>query len=103
VEAKQTERVPDHFILEQNYPNPFNPFTEIRYTLPKPAKVKVIVYDVQGKKVMEWAEETYKPAGEYTLTLESFSLASGVYFYQLQVSYQDHTREQKTKKMVVIR
>lgn len=103
VETKSRAAHPEYLILEQNYPNPFNPFTEIRYTLPRPAKVKLIVYDVQGKKVTEWTDETYKPKGQYTITLSSFSLTSGVYFYQIQVLYQDHTREQKTKKMVVIR
>lgn len=103
VETKENTGRPEQFILEQNYPNPFNPSTEIAYVIPKPAKVKLVVYDVQGKKVMEWIEESYKPAGRYSMRLNSHALASGVYFYQMQVVYQDHTREQKTKKMVVIR
>ncbi len=34
--------------LAQNYPNPFNPETLIRYDVPQPAKLKLVVYDILG-------------------------------------------------------
>ncbi|MFH1680989.1 MAG: hypothetical protein ABIH26_10135 [Candidatus Eisenbacteria bacterium] len=40
--------LPKTFALEPNHPNPFNPATEIRYHVPKPARVCVSVHDAAG-------------------------------------------------------
>ena len=40
--------IPKSFALNQNYPNPFNPSTEIKYSIPNDAHVKLIVYDILG-------------------------------------------------------
>lgn len=42
--------IPKQFVLEQNHPNPFNPTTNIRYEIPTSGNVKLIVYDVLGKR-----------------------------------------------------
>jgi cyclomaltodextrinase / maltogenic alpha-amylase / neopullulanase len=44
------EKNPASFSLD-NYPNPFNPQTTIRFDLPAPAQVKLMIYDVQGRVV----------------------------------------------------
>ena len=38
------------FIVEQNYPNPFNPKTSIVVELLEDTQVKVIVYNLEGKR-----------------------------------------------------
>jgi photosystem II stability/assembly factor-like uncharacterized protein len=73
---------PQSFALVQNFPNPFNPTTTIRYALPKPAHVSMMVYNSLGQGVSTLVEE-YKEAGYYQVQW-SADVPSGVYFYRLQ-------------------
>lgn len=43
--------VPKEFALHQNYPNPFNPTTTINFDLPTSADVKLVIYDIAGRKI----------------------------------------------------
>ncbi|MDD3095608.1 MAG: FlgD immunoglobulin-like domain containing protein, partial [Candidatus Marinimicrobia bacterium] len=43
--------VPKEFALHQNYPNPFNPTTTINFDLPTTADVKLVIYDIAGRKI----------------------------------------------------
>ncbi|MBC8346990.1 MAG: S8 family serine peptidase, partial [Candidatus Marinimicrobia bacterium] len=43
--------IPKAFALESNYPNPFNPSTLIRYSLPVPSSVTLVIYDLRGNEV----------------------------------------------------
>lgn len=88
-----------NFQLEQNYPNPFNPTTTIRYTIPTASLVRLELFDVLGRKVATLVNER-KVAGIHTYVLNAsrFSLASGTYFYRLQVGNQV-----ETKKMMLVK
>ncbi len=72
------------FELSQNYPNPFNPSTIIKFSLPEGGNVKLIIYDVLGRRITELINE-YKSIGEYSVLFQpqKYGLASGVYCYQL--------------------
>lgn len=61
-----------------NYPNPFNPSTTISYSLPDKGPVKIGVFDILGRKVIELVNEV-KERGNYTVTFEGQNLSSGVY------------------------
>jgi hypothetical protein len=43
--------LPKEYALHQNYPNPFNPVTTIRFSLPAPSTVSIVVYDLAGRTV----------------------------------------------------
>ena len=88
----------DHFSLSQNYPNPFNPSTKINYAVNKPTLVSMIVYDILGKEIYVLVDG-YQNAGEYTIDFDATGLASGVYYYTLQVD----NMVTKTKSMVFLR
>ncbi|MCX7612279.1 MAG: T9SS type A sorting domain-containing protein, partial [Ignavibacterium sp.] len=75
--------VPKSFDLMQNYPNPFNPSTTIRYALPEPVKVKLVVYNAVGQKVKELVNDVQE-AGYYTVDFNASNLASGVYLIRLE-------------------
>jgi hypothetical protein len=89
--------IPEVFALSQNYPNPFNPSTEIRYSIPANGFVRLKVYNLLGEEIAVLVNE-YKNQGEYNVTFDGSNLASGVYFYKLELgSYI------ATKKMVLIK
>jgi hypothetical protein len=78
--------------LMQNYPNPFNPTTTITYQLPKDGMVTLKIYDAIGTEVTTLVHE-YKSTGKYNINFNASGLASGVYFYRLQVN--DFTTSKK--------
>jgi hypothetical protein len=75
--------LPVTYTLSQNFPNPFNPNTTIQFALPKPDKVKLAVYDVNGKLVRELVQRAM-PAGQHKITFNAGGLVSGLYFYRLE-------------------
>ncbi len=82
---------PVSFDLAQNYPNPFNPMTRIRFDLPQAARVRLVVYDLLGRRVAVAIDETL-PAGRYVHRFDAADLASGVYLYRLEAGAFIRTR-----------
>ena len=74
--------VPSAYTLEQNYPNPFNPTTTIAYSIPKESQVRLKIYDVMGKEIVELVNGK-QSTGSYNVEFDAASLASGTYFYKL--------------------
>jgi outer membrane protein assembly factor BamB len=91
--------------LFQNHPNPYfakDKGTIIPYSLSKPGKVTLKIYDLTGRLVKTLVEGE-KEAGFYSINwnsrdLHGNNLASGVYFYHLKSS--DFTA---TKKLILIK
>lgn len=80
--------VPRQYALRQNFPNPFNPDTEIRYQLPRTAKVKVVVYNLLGRRVKTLFEGEREP-GYYraywnAVDDEGFPVATGLYLCRIE-------------------
>jgi flagellar hook assembly protein FlgD len=78
---------PVAFSLDQNYPNPFNPVTTIRFAVPIRTHVKLAVYNTLGQRVALLVNEA-KSEGIHTIQWNGksdhgFSVASGMYFYQI--------------------
>ena len=67
-----------------NYPNPFNPSTQIAFQLSVPARVQLIVYDIQGRKIDELLSGNVLSAGRHEQIFDANRLSSGTYFYRLQ-------------------
>ena len=86
------------FHLGQNYPNPFNPTTTILYSIENAGFVTLRIYDVLGREVKTLVDEL-QYSGKYQFDFEATKLASGLYYYKLQVG----TDYLKVKKMVLIR
>ncbi len=98
-------RTPGEFRLEQNYPNPFNPATTVGYHLPRPAQVKITLFDTQGRVVCRlW--DGFRPAGRHTLVWNGLDdggrkAPSGVYFYRLEAKTEDGISFREVNKMVL--
>ncbi len=81
--VKPTPTTPQQFALEQNFPNPFNPTTTIRYTLPTSSKVKLTIYDIQGREIATLVNEE-QSAGWKEVQWNCTGVSSGIYFYRVQ-------------------
>jgi hypothetical protein len=76
--------LPTEFILFQNYPNPFNLNTTISYQLKEEGQVKLNVYDIKGTLLKVLVNGT-KETGYYETRFNAMGLASGIYFYKIEV------------------
>ena len=74
---------PSEFSLLANHPNPFNPSTTITYSIAKPGRTNLAVYDLLGRKVATLADGAMTP-GEYSVTWSAQGFASGVYFCRME-------------------
>ncbi len=97
VRFSELSAVPASFSLSQNYPNPFNPVTQISFSLPERAEVRLAVYNIVGQKVAELVNEKLD-AGSYQVSWDGRSFASGVYFYRMEA--EDY---RMTRKMVLLK
>jgi len=79
--------IPKVFYLAQNRPNPFNPITEIAYGLPKDADVRLALYDMMGREVIELVNH-HQQAGSYSVIWDGRDhmgsmVSSGIYVYHI--------------------
>jgi hypothetical protein len=94
---QNTNEIPSGFSLSQNYPNPFNPVTNIKFSVPQPGAVSLIVFDIAGKEVAKLVNQDMN-SGTYSFDFNASHLSSGVYFYRLSAgSFTD------VKKMILVK
>ncbi|MEE9553311.1 MAG: C1 family peptidase [candidate division Zixibacteria bacterium] len=86
-----------YFLLNQCYPNPFNAEILIGYELKTTSDVKVVIYNILGKRI-ESLFEGKQEAGEHQITWTGDDQPSGIYFYRIQAG-----NYSETKKMVLLR
>ncbi len=96
------ESLPRRFALYNNYPNPFNPETRIRFEVGKQENVRLIIYDMLGRKVRTLVNDNYNP-GMYVINWDGMNdsrqpVSSGPYLYRIKAGeFIDH------KKMILVR
>jgi hypothetical protein len=91
------------FALRQSAPNPFNPSTRIEYALTRAGTVTLGVYDVAGRLVRVLVDSRPVPEGAHRAIWDGRdglgrSVASGTYFYRLEVD-----GDVLTRKMVFLK
>ena len=74
--------IPEEYGLGNAYPNPFNPVTEFSLDIPDDVMVKVSVYDLNGRKVVDLVDDNLS-AGVYPVTWNGSDVSSGIYFIQM--------------------
>lgn len=75
--------VPSEFYLSRNYPNPFRDKTTIKFCVAYRTKVKLEVFNSEGKLIQKLLDEE-KEAGTYEIEFDASGLAEGDYINQLQ-------------------
>jgi hypothetical protein len=91
--------------LYQNYPNPFNPSTTIAFRLKEDSKVTIRVFDLLGREIGTIVDGEEMDGGYQTVVFARDGLASGVYFYQIDVQGLDEEqiRSIETRKMLMMK
>ncbi len=103
----QPSTVAQGFYLGANYPNPFNPTTTIPFTVSQNAQVTLTVYDNTGRQVKTLLNKTVAP-GSYTVEWDGrndagMPVASGVYFYRMQVVRGSAVVYNRFRKLVLMK
>ena len=83
-EEATREAIARELALAHNCPNPFNAHTEIVYTLLRPARVKVDIYDLVGRHVVELFDGE-QDAGENFAIWKTERDPSGTYIFCVEV------------------
>jgi hypothetical protein len=97
------QNAPENFVLYQNYPNPFNPSTTIKYNLPESGLVTLKILNLAGQEIETLVHE-HQTAGGYEMNWQQEGLASGTYFYRLQIDDPGNATTRKfveTRKLVL--
>ena len=75
--------VPSDYYLSEAYPNPFNNQTTIRFGLPEDERVRITVYDLNGRQVAILLN-SYTQAGWHSTTWTPRLLANGEYLVRME-------------------
>jgi len=100
--AERNAAAPRDFILEQNYPNPTFGETQIAYSLPRTATVRLRLFNLLGQEVRTLVDGLV-PAGKHQVKWNGLDqngqrVAKGIYFYRLETP-----GAATTKKLAVIK
>ncbi len=83
--------------LHQNMPNPCSKETTIQFTLPSRDHVSLMIYDLNGKEIMNVLDQQ-TPAGDHQIKINTQNFRPGIYYYTLKT-----TTSKETRKMVVVK
>ena len=96
-------QAPTHFDLSQNFPNPFNGDTRIKFDVPEPTALRVVIYDLMGRQVRELVNSDVHAVGYHEISWDGknelgHNAASGIYLISLQSA-----GFQASRKMVLLK
>ena len=99
--------IPEAYALETNHPNPFNPATTLRYDLPEASRMRLVIYDIIGREVMNWEgveEAGYRQVLWHGADQQGRQVPTGIYIYRLvAASVESDQRFTASRKMVLLK
>ena len=96
------DEMPTAYALMQNRPNPFEATTVIRFDLPEPGIVHIVVYDVSGRLIQSLTDQMWS-AGRHSMVWHGTddlgkAVGPGIYLLRMEAGeFRD------TKKMLILR
>ena len=76
-----------NYVTYQTFPaktaNSLQTVTNIKYSLPEAAYVKIKVFDILGREVSTLVNSEQN-AGSYSIKFDASKLSSGIYFYSIE-------------------
>ncbi len=98
------KELPKVIALGQNYPNPFNPVTTIPIALPQRANVTLTIVNTLGAVVSRPLDHQDVGEGYHNIVVDGSGLASGVYYYRLDVAAgADRPAFSQVKKFLLVK
>ena len=96
------DEIPTVYKVHQNHPNPFNPTTKLRYDLPEASHVRIMIYDLMGRKIRTLVDMDQK-AGYRSIQWNAANdlgqpVSAGMYLYMIQAG-----DFRQTRKMVLLK
>ncbi|MBN2090576.1 DUF1566 domain-containing protein [candidate division KSB1 bacterium] len=82
-ESEDSSNPPADFSVYPVYPNPFNPGTSISFSLSRPAKVSIRVFNINGQFITE-IYQGEKSSGIHNIYWDAAGHPSGIYFMLLK-------------------
>ena len=73
------------FRLHPVFPSPVNEQGTVRFDLPQPAMVSLVLYDGRGRRLSTVEGSSLFPAGRHEKTLKFFGIRPGTYFLRMTV------------------
>ncbi len=83
---------PQAFALLPNYPNPFNPWTNIPFTLPETAEVRISIYNLKGEEIAQVLSGSMEP-GYHVTRWNAAQISSGLYLVRMEANAFSITRK----------
>ena len=66
------------------YPNPTNAFSTIKIILQEESSVEIIIFDIQGKKIV--SKDEILPVGKSEIEINTSGFKNGIYTYLIKVN-----------------
>ncbi|MCP5064768.1 MAG: T9SS type A sorting domain-containing protein, partial [Ignavibacteriae bacterium] len=98
----------DGFADIGSYPNPFNPSTTLNYYLQTASKVKLEVYDVMGRMIKSFTENS-QASGSHKVVWDGTNsnglrVATGIYIYRFEAtSLETNEHFVKSEKLMLVK
>ena len=73
---------PEYTSIQSVFPNPFNPSTEINYILEKTSDVKISIYNINGRLIVNLVN-AMQLEGSHTIQWIPDNLSSGIYLLKM--------------------
>jgi hypothetical protein len=84
--------MPDNMEVYQNEPNPFESTTSIAFSIPQRQKVKLTVFDANGRVLLEQQKEFSKGLNEFVIESDQLD-ATGLLLYRIESGVTSVTRK----------